>query len=88
MNISTVCGVAEIHFCMLSKNEIVPGAGVSGAEFVRQRLEATMTTSEKLVQITQEPNYEKKLELVEELTGEEAKEILKAFIRFQNRSEQ
>lgn len=47
-----------------------------------------MTTSEKIVQITQELNYEKKLELVEELTGEEAKEILKAFIRFQNRSEQ
>ena len=47
-----------------------------------------MTTSEKLIQITQEPNYEKKLELVEELTDEEAKEILKAFIRFQNRSEQ
>lgn len=47
-----------------------------------------MTTSEKLIQITQESNYEKKLELVDELTGEEAKEILKAFIRFQNRSEQ
>ena len=47
-----------------------------------------MTTSEKLFQITQEPNYEKKLELVDELTGEEAKEILKAFIRFQNRIEQ
>ena len=44
-----------------------------------------MTTSEKLIQITQEPNYEKKLELVEELTGEEAKEILKAFIQFQSR---
>ena len=47
-----------------------------------------MTTSEKLTQITVEPDYEKKLELVDELTGEEAKEILKAFIRFQNRSEQ
>ena len=47
-----------------------------------------MTISEKLFQITQEPDYEKKLALVEELTGEEAKEILKAFIRFQNRSEQ
>ena len=47
-----------------------------------------MTISEKLFQIAQEPDYEKKLELVEELTGEEAKEILKAFIRFQNRSEQ
>ena len=47
-----------------------------------------MTTSEQLFQITQEPNYEKKLELVEALTDEEAKEILKAFIRFQNRSEQ
>ena len=47
-----------------------------------------MTASEMLVQITQEPNYEKKLELVDELTGEEAKEILKLFIRFQNRSEQ
>ena len=47
-----------------------------------------MTTSEKLFQITQEPNYEKKLELVDELTGEDAKEILKLFIRFQNRSEQ
>lgn len=47
-----------------------------------------MTTSEKLTQITAEPDYEKKIELVEELTGEEAKEILKAFIRFQNRIEQ
>ena len=47
-----------------------------------------MTTSEKRFQITQETDYEKKLELVDELTGEEAKEILKAFIRFQNRSEQ
>ena len=47
-----------------------------------------MTTSEKRFQITQEPDYERKLELVDELTGEESKEILKAFIRFQNRSEQ
>ena len=47
-----------------------------------------MTTSEMLTQITVEPDYEKKLELVEELSGEEAKEILKAFIRFQSRSEQ
>ena len=52
------------------------------------RGEIIMTASEKLTQITAEPDYEKKLELVEELTGEEAKEILKAFIRFQNRSEQ
>ena len=54
----------------------------------QHRLEAAMTISEKLTQITAEPDYEKKLELVDELTGEEAKEILKAFIRFQNRSEQ
>ena len=47
-----------------------------------------MTTSEKLTQITVEPDYEKKLEFVDELTGEEAKEILKAFIRFQNRGKQ
>ena len=47
-----------------------------------------MTISEKITQITAEPDYERKRELVEELTGEEAKEILKAFIRFQNRSEQ
>lgn len=52
------------------------------------RGETIMTISEKITQITAEPDYEKKLELVEELTGEEAKEILKAFIRFQNRSEQ
>ena len=52
------------------------------------RGEITMTTSEKLTQITAEPDYKKKIELVEKLTGEEAKEILKAFIRFQNRSEQ
>ena len=50
------------------------------------RGETTMTTSEKLTQITAEPDYEKKLELVEELTGEEAKEILKAFILFQSRN--
>ena len=52
------------------------------------RGETIMTISEKITQITAEPDYEKKLELVEELTGEEAKEILKAFIRFQNRIEQ
>ena len=52
------------------------------------RGEIIMTISEKLTQITAEPDYKKKLELVDELTGEEAKEILKAFIRFQNRSEQ
>ena len=52
------------------------------------RGEIIMAASEKIAQITAEPNYEKKLELVDELTGEEAKEILKAFIRFQNRSEQ
>ena len=52
------------------------------------RGESIMTASEKIAQITAEPNYEKKLELVDELTGEEAKEILKLFIRFQNRSEQ
>ena len=52
------------------------------------RGEIIMTASEKIAQITAEPNYEKKLELVDELTGDEAKEILKAFIRFQNRSEQ
>lgn len=52
------------------------------------RGEIIMTISEKLTQITAEPDYKKKLELVDELTGEEAKEILKAFIRFQNRGEQ
>lgn len=59
-------------------------------KLVRQngRGEIIMTASEKIAQITAEPNYEKKIELVDELTGEEAKEILKAFIRFQNRSEQ
>ena len=63
---------------------------VKDNKFMRQngRGEIIMTASEKIAQITAEPNYEKKLELVDELTGEEAKEILKAFIRFQNRSEQ
>lgn len=47
-----------------------------------------MTASEKITQITLESSYEKKIELVEELTGDEAKEILKAFIRFQCKDEQ
>lgn len=46
-----------------------------------------MSISDKVVQLTCEPSLQKQLEMIDALTAEEAREILKAFVRFTKRGQ-
>lgn len=46
-----------------------------------------MSISDKVIQLTCEKDLQKQLELIDTLTVEEAREIIKAFVRFTKREQ-